>query len=72
MTVYTHATAPGASLAYHIAGLFHAAGDRVRQYRDYRRTLNQLSALSASGLDDLGLTGSDLKQVSRRAACSIR
>lgn len=72
MTVSTYAAAPGASLAHHVAGLFHATGDRIRQYRDYRRTLSQLSALSASRLDDLGLTGSDLKQVSRRAARSIR
>jgi uncharacterized protein YjiS (DUF1127 family) len=40
----------------------------IAEQRSYRRTLNELSALSARELDDIGLSRSDLEAVARRSA----
>ncbi|MGR3615357.1 MAG: DUF1127 domain-containing protein [Paracoccaceae bacterium] len=43
-------------------------GDRFSRYRMYRKTLDELTALSARELDDLGLNRSMLKRVALEAA----
>lgn len=45
-----------------------ALGQRIARYRDYRRTLNELRALSARDLADLGLEPDAIKRIARRAA----
>ncbi|PQO22204.1 hypothetical protein C2I36_14305 [Rhodobacteraceae bacterium WD3A24] len=47
---------------------FSALGARIARYRDYRRTLNELRALSTRDLADLGLEPDAIKRIARQAA----
>ena len=40
----------------------------LREQRRYRRTVNELSALSDRELDDIGLRRADIEDVARRSA----
>lgn len=40
---------------------------KIKQWRSYRRTVNELSALSNRELDDLGISRADIPFVARRA-----
>lgn len=40
---------------------------KFREWRSYRRTITELSALSNRELDDLGISRSDIPFVARRA-----
>ncbi len=40
---------------------------KFRQWRSYRRTVNELSALSNRELNDLGISRGDIPHVARRA-----
>lgn len=72
MTALTHNPAKGASLASRL----HAAADtligRLHQYRMYRRTLAELSALTNHELADIGLHRSELRRVAAEAATELR
>ena len=58
-----------------VTGRFRAilksATNRVANYRMYRKTVNELSALSARELDDLGLNRSMIKRVALEAAYGL-
>jgi uncharacterized protein YjiS (DUF1127 family) len=40
---------------------------KFRDWRAYRRTINELSALSTRELNDLGITRSDIPFIARRS-----
>jgi len=52
-------------------GLLKSASTRVANYRAYRKTVNELSALSSRELDDLGLNRSMIKRIALEAAYNI-
>jgi uncharacterized protein YjiS (DUF1127 family) len=54
--------------AHHTAPWLTDIMTRFNRYRLYRQTYNELSALDARQLDDLGLTRSMLKRVAFQAA----
>lgn len=41
--------------------------ESYRNWRQYRKTVDELSRLSVRELDDLGLAGSDIRRVARSA-----
>ncbi len=51
------------TLAERIAAFASGFGKKVGEYRLYRRTLNELQAMSARDLTDLGLHREELRQV---------
>lgn len=55
---------PGRSSASLFQRILHWVGEQRR----YRRTLNELSALSGRELDDIGLNRDDIEGVARRSA----
>jgi uncharacterized protein YjiS (DUF1127 family) len=62
---------PGAShaeLATRGSSLLQRAIDWFAEQQRYRRTLNELSALSDRELEDIGITRSDIERVARRCA----
>ena len=52
-----------------IASLFADIKRRRAEHEMYRRTLNELRALSDRELSDLGLSRADIHAVAREAAC---
>lgn len=56
------------ALMSRIAALIPALRGRYVQYQKYRQTHDELNALSARELNDLGLTRGDIVRVSREAA----
>lgn len=48
--------------------LFERLVTRLKEQRRYRRTINELSALTDRELDDIGLTRGDIENVARRSA----
>lgn len=40
---------------------------KFKNWRNYRRTVNELGALSNRELDDLGITRADIPYIARRA-----
>ncbi len=67
MAVTTEFTAHRPSALARIAAFGQALVARVQNYRTYRRTLTELSALSARELDDLGLNRSMLQSIAFEA-----
>jgi uncharacterized protein YjiS (DUF1127 family) len=67
MAVSTHITKPhGVSFAP-VTSWFHGLREQFARRRAFRRTLNELSALSAHQLADLGLHRSNLRQTAYQA-----
>lgn len=46
---------------------FSSLTESYRNWRQYRKTVDELSRLSVRELDDLGLSGSDIRHVARSA-----
>lgn len=46
---------------------FSSLTESYRNWRQYRKTVDELSRLSVRELDDLGLAGSDIRRVARSA-----
>lgn len=40
---------------------------KLKTWRNYRQTVNELSALSARELNDLGISRADIRSVAKRA-----
>ena len=68
MSVLTSVIHPHAPAHAGASGLLHDLRARAVRYVRFRRTFNQLKALSDDQLDDLGLTRSALRQVAFQAA----
>ena len=68
MTALTHTHAKGASLLARLHAATDALSDRIAAYRMYRRTYNELSALTNGELADLGLHRSELRRVALESA----
>ena len=51
-----------------VAGLFGDITERVQRYKTYRRTLEELDALSDRELVDLGISRSQTRAIAYRAA----
>jgi len=62
MAVTTHYTTPRGMLFAPLTSWFHTLRDQIVRRRNYRRTYNELSALSSHQLADLGLHRSSLRQ----------
>ena len=54
-----------------IAATLKSAANRVASYRVYRKTVNELSALTSRELDDLGLSRSMIKRTALEAAYGL-
>ena len=67
MAVSTHITAPREALYAPLTSWFHSLRERLARRHSYRRTLNELSGLSAHQLADLGLHRSSLRQAAYQA-----
>lgn len=65
-----HAT--GASLGEGLGGFINAAMQRLAQHRAYRRTIHELSELSAHDLADLGLNRSEIRRVAYESVYGTR
>lgn len=68
MAYTTHSAAHRGHVAERAVAFFDDLKTRYARYRLYRKTLNELSALSARDLADLGLHRSMLKRVAYMAA----
>ncbi len=64
----TQYAASGVSLAQRFGDLRAALAERIARYRVYRETLDELSQLTERDLNDLGLVGSDIRDLARKAA----
>lgn len=51
-----------------LGGLIGRIARRIQQHRIYRQTYNELSALSARELDDLGIARCDIRRIALEAA----
>lgn len=60
-----------ADIPHRIAATFKSVTMRVASYRLYRKTVNELSALSSRELDDLGLSRSMIKRTALEAAYDL-
>ena len=60
-----------ADITGRISATLKSAAVRVANYRVYRKTVNELSALSSRDLDDLGLNRSMIKRVALEAAYGL-
>jgi len=67
MAVSTHYSSPRSMLFAPLTSWFYALRVRFARHQNYRRTLNELSALSSSQLADLGLHRSGLRQTAYQA-----
>lgn len=64
----TQRASGAAPILHRIATIRAELADRVAKHRLYRETLAELQGLGARDLDDLGLTGVDLRALAREAA----
>ena len=60
-----------ADITGRIAATLKSAAMRIANYRIYRKTINELSALSSRELDDLGLSRSMIKRTALEAAYGL-
>jgi len=60
-----------AAVTGRFSAILKSATDRVANYRLYRKTVNELSALSMRELDDLGLNRSMIKRIALEAAYGL-
>jgi len=68
MAVTTHYSSPRGMLFAPLTSWFHTLREQIVRRRSYRRTYNELSALSAHQLADLGLHRSGLREAAYKAA----
>lgn len=68
MAVSTHYSSPRSMLFAPLTSWFYSLRDRFIRHQSYRRTLNELSALSSNQLADLGLNRSNLRQTAYQAS----
>ncbi|TDK43227.1 DUF1127 domain-containing protein [Antarcticimicrobium luteum] len=71
MTALTQTHAKGASLFDRLHAATEALSDRYTRHRMYRRTYNELSALTNRELSDLGLHRSELRRVALESAGNL-
>jgi uncharacterized protein YjiS (DUF1127 family) len=64
---YAHRT-EHAALGRHDDGLWAGLSARLARYRNYRRTLNELAALSDRDLTDMGIHRSNIQDIAREAS----
>ncbi len=67
MAVTTHYSNPRSSLFASLTSWLHTVREQFARHRSYRRTYNELSALSSSQLVDLGLHRSGLQHTAYEA-----
>ena len=60
-----------ADITGRIAATFRSLAQRVATYRIYRKTVNELSALSTRELNDLGISRSMIKSTALEAAYGV-
>ena len=68
MSVSTHYSSPRSMLLAPLTSWFFSLRARFIRHQNYRRTLNELSALSSNQLADLGLNRSCLRQTAYQAS----
>ena len=61
-----------ASLGEELRRAFNVAMQRIADYRAYRRTIRELSDLSAHDLADLGLHHSEIRRIARESVYGTR
>ena len=61
----------GSNVVARFVETLRAQAERYAQYRTYRKTLNELTSLSARDLADLGLHRSMLRQVAHEATYGV-
>ncbi len=71
MAYATEIHAINGDITHRIAATFKSAAQRFANYRVYRKTVSELSALSARDLDDLGLSRSMIKRTALEAAYGL-
>jgi len=71
MAYATEIHASHGDITHRITAVLKSVTTRVANYRTYRKTVNELSALSARELDDLGLNHSMIKRISLEAAYGL-
>ncbi len=71
MAFATEFNGTSADITHRIAAALKSATNRVAKYRLYRKTVNELSALSTRELDDLGLNRSMIKRIALEAAYGL-
>lgn len=57
--------------ASHGNGTFDRLRSAISQYRTYRRTVNELEALSTRELNDLGIVRGNVREVARSAVYGL-
>ena len=67
MAASTHYTSPRGMLFAPLTSWVRTLAERIIRHRNYRRTYNELSALSAYQLADLGLHRAGLRQAAYQA-----
>lgn len=67
MATSTHYSSPRGMLFAPLTSWVHTLAERIARHRNYRRTFNELSSLSALQLADLGLHRSGLRQAAYQA-----
>lgn len=71
MAYATEIHAAEGDITHRIAATLKSAGMRFANYRVYRKTVSELSALSSRELDDLGISRSMIKRISLEAAYGL-
>ena len=71
MAFATEFNGTSADITHRITAALKSATNRVAKYRLYRKTVNELSALSSRELDDLGLNRSMIKRIALEAAYGL-
>ncbi len=71
MAYATEIHASHGDITHRIAATLKSVGTRFANYRVYRKTVSELSALSSRELDDLGLSRSMIKRTSLEAAYGL-
>ncbi|MCF6315658.1 MAG: DUF1127 domain-containing protein [Marinosulfonomonas sp.] len=71
MAYATEIHASHGDITHRIAAKLKSAAQRFANYRVYRKTVSELSALSSRELDDLGISRSMIKRISLEAAYGL-
>jgi len=71
MAYATEIHASHGDITHRIAAKLKSAAQRFSNYRVYRKTVSELSALSTRELDDLGISRSMIKRISLEAAYGL-
>lgn len=68
MSTYEQVNMDRTSVNNRIAGFIGGISTRFAQYRTYRRTLDELNALTDRELSDMGISRHNLRSIAYRAA----